>query len=205
LTIKSSSTVSKFKDWFFYQLCGNIFLNRLENIFPYHCAVGGDDSEIEIPKIFDYSACTNVGAFSINKTVVASNRYDFQQHLLRGKEVVQLRRLDSLQLPEAGLIKIDVEGHELEVLRGGVELLRRSGYPPILFEMWDTETHPWYAGAREDLLGFLASLGYSKIERISPLEINYLAQHPANADMKIEFERNPQGILVNIIIWAKSE
>lgn len=43
---------------------------------------------------------------------------------------VPRRRLDSFNFPPVGFIKIDVEGHELEVLRGGAGLLER--YTPAL-------------------------------------------------------------------------
>jgi FkbM family methyltransferase len=54
----------------------------------------------------------------------------------RGRsELVPVRRLDGLDLPAPDLIKIDVEGHEKEVLAGGLGLLRRER-PMIVFESW---------------------------------------------------------------------
>jgi FkbM family methyltransferase len=38
---------------------------------------------------------------------------------------VPTRRLDDYELDAVGFIKIDVEGHELAVLRGGTETIRR--------------------------------------------------------------------------------
>jgi FkbM family methyltransferase len=48
---------------------------------------------------------------------------------------VPVRRLDGLDLPAPDLIKLDVEGHEAEVLCGAQELLRRHR-PVIIFESW---------------------------------------------------------------------
>lgn len=54
----------------------------------------------------------------------------------RGRsDPVAVRRLDGLDLPAPDLIKIDVEGHEAEVLSGGLETLRRQR-PMIVFESW---------------------------------------------------------------------
>ena len=68
---------------------------------------------------------------------------------------IQVKRsmLDSFCTPETkpSLIKIDVEGHELQVLRGGQECLRN--YKPILI----VESFP---PQQEEVLCFLSDLGY---------------------------------------------
>jgi FkbM family methyltransferase len=46
---------------------------------------------------------------------------------------VRLSRLDELELPRPALVKIDVEGHETEVLRGATGLLKR--HPIIVCEI----------------------------------------------------------------------
>lgn len=51
-------------------------------------------------------------------------------------ESVKIMTLDDLQLPFAHLIKIDVEGLELEVLKGGKNWIKQSKRPPILLEVW---------------------------------------------------------------------
>jgi FkbM family methyltransferase len=53
---------------------------------------------------------------------------------------VQVRRLDDLRLDDIGFVEIDVEGHELAVLRGATETLRRSR-PAILVEA-EERHHP---------------------------------------------------------------
>lgn len=47
----------------YLQLCGNIFLNGLENIFPKNIAVSNKNGIIQIPTIKDYSLCQNVGGY----------------------------------------------------------------------------------------------------------------------------------------------
>jgi FkbM family methyltransferase len=72
-----------------------------------------------------------------------------------GELTVQVRTLDSFHLPQVDLLKVDVEGYELEVLRGAIETLERC-HPAIMIEM-----HHW-AGAEKEaaLFEILAGLGY---------------------------------------------
>jgi FkbM family methyltransferase len=77
---------------------------------------------------------------------------------------VDVWTLDSFELSDIGCIKIDVEGFEKEVLLGARDTLKRSGYPPIVFESWcpwdkTTET------VRQELFDCLHGFGYE----ITPL------------------------------------
>jgi FkbM family methyltransferase len=65
-------------------------------------------------------------------------------------------QLDSLSLDPIGFVKIDVEGHELSVLLGAKNILRRDG-PTLLIEA--EERHR--PGAVESIRSFLADYGYS--------------------------------------------
>jgi FkbM family methyltransferase len=56
-------------------------------------------------------------------------------------------------------IKLDVEGGELDVLRGAVKLLERAPRPVILAEVQDVRTRAWGYKARETI-DYLASEGY---------------------------------------------
>ena len=68
---------------------------------------------------------------------------------------VETRRLDEEGLGDVGFIKIDVEGHELAVLRGAEGLLRRCR-PALLIEASD-EHRP---GALASIRSLLEPLGY---------------------------------------------
>jgi FkbM family methyltransferase len=110
---------------------------------------------------------------------------------------VQAVRLDDLGLNGIGFVKIDVEGHELAVLRGAADTLRRDR-PTLLIEA-EERHHP---GAVAAVAGFLAGLGYRgcfetggirrPIEEFDPVE----HQNPANIDGWVT-----RGIYVNNFVF----
>lgn len=75
----------------YYQLCGNIFLNRLDNCYAYHHALGERHEVIEIPEV-DFNQVSNVGAYSLKPEYMAVE----QIHLNQQKHTVQQIRLDDL-------------------------------------------------------------------------------------------------------------
>lgn len=68
---------------------------------------------------------------------------------------VRLTPIDALELAPVGVVKIDVEGHELAVLRGARRLLH-TDRPAVIVE--SEERH--HAGGVERVRRFLADLGY---------------------------------------------
>ena len=79
---------------------------------------------------------------------------------------VPITTLDSFQLDNIGLIKLDVEGFEKNVLEGGLETLKRNGYPRIFFESWadyrEREGMPANK-LRTELFNYVRSIGYDII------------------------------------------
>ncbi len=75
---------------------------------------------------------------------------------------VPTRPLDEFGLDDVGFIKIDVEGHELAVLTGAEQTLRRCR-PTLLVEA-DDRHRP---GAVETVRSFLTALGYEVAPAIS--------------------------------------
>lgn len=74
-----------------------------------------------------------------------------------GKGNIEVKRMDDLNLPKFGLLKIDCERYELEVIKGGLETIMK--YKPIVI----VEQHPdtqYCAG------NFLKNIGAKEITNI---------------------------------------
>ena len=69
-------------------------------------------------------------------TIEPENKLAALAHQSIEAHSVPMRTLDSFALRNVGFIKIDVEGHELAVLRGGTETIRRWR-PAVLIEVED--------------------------------------------------------------------
>ena len=68
--------------------------------------------------------------------------------------------LDEYNLDNIGFIKIDVEGMEYKVLKGGVKTIKKNNYPPILFELWPVGHNEMTEEKHQQLVDFLEDLGY---------------------------------------------
>ena len=68
---------------------------------------------------------------------------------------VPTRRLDDYKLDAVGFIKIDVEGHELAVLRGASATIQRC-HPSMLIEIEER----YKLNSTRDVYNFLAGFGY---------------------------------------------
>lgn len=173
----------------YYQLCANVFLNRLDNYYALNQAVGDFNGVVEMPEI-NYEVSQNVGAFSFEKQY--RELHGIENSILETMTKVPIITLDNFEVEKAPvLIKIDVEGFELNVLKGGAGFLEHHKYPPILFEAWSFD---WFKEGRGALLGFLEKLGY-KITSFNTSD--YVAQHPSNS-VSVTFTMQENGsIAVN--------
>lgn len=79
---------------------------------------------------------------------------------------IGLKRLDDVYSGVPSLMKIDVEGHELEVLKGAEQTIRRHR-PHLYVEIFDFDTNP--------TTQFIQDLGYTQV--IPRPEHNYLFIH----------------------------
>lgn len=134
----------------FNVLCANLALNCIENVTPLSIAAG-DENKVVKAQSPDFNVVNNFGAFSVGSG-------DFH---------CPVRTIDHLWLSDVTLIKIDVEGYELEVLRGAVETIARC--KPALYVENDRQEKS------EELCKFIESLDYSMTDHVVPLvvEDNY--------------------------------
>ena len=96
----------------YYALCAGAALNDLENLYAYHHGLGATVRDERISRL-DYGAEQDHGAFSL-----------LHQGDVR-PETVRIITIDSIGLPRLDLLKIDVEGMEIEVLQGGRSTIAR--------------------------------------------------------------------------------
>ena len=114
---------------------------------------------------------------------------------------VPVRRLDDLALDNVGLVKIDVEGHELAVLRGAVDTLRRNR-PAVVVEA-EERHHPDAVAAITELLSGLGYAGYFDVEGVRRAVEEFDAaehQNPANiGDRQDDWQAH--GVYVNNFVF----
>lgn len=94
---------------------------------------------------------------------------------------VPVKTLDSFNLKDIGFIKIDVEGFEEKVIRGGLLTIISNNYPPILFECWRAgqivqDGTVYTQEKRDSLFNLLRTLGYEILEGWGNID-NHLAVH----------------------------
>lgn len=171
----------------FQQLCGNVFLNRLDNCHLYNVAVGDRDGEVMTPSP-DYAQASNIGGLSLDPAIRARQTGSATDGETCEKRL--LRCLDGMDLPTVSLLKIDVEGMEAEVMQGAGRLLEKSGWPPVLFECWSEQSAPWFAEGRQRTLDAFTALGY----QTWLIGETGLAQHPDCARQFELIETGPQQV-----------
>lgn len=113
-----------------------------------------------IPRVQVYSAALSSRDGSANLWIPQlDGEASLSEHVGGTPVEVPLIKLDSLCLPKVGFMKIDVEGHELEVLRGGEQTIRASR--PTLFVEIEQRHHPEQSIDR--IIDSIRELGYDEV------------------------------------------
>jgi FkbM family methyltransferase len=158
----------------FYALAGNIAMNNCFNARAIWGAVGSSNGTIPVPHL-NYMKPTSFGSLELRKK--DSNEFIGQEVNYDPVFAIETRllTLDSLSLRRVDLIKIDIEGMEIEALLGAEQLLRQHK-PILIIEKIKSKD--------EGIVNFLTALGYKSI----PIGINILGVHetdPTLLNLKI--------------------
>jgi FkbM family methyltransferase len=159
----------------FYALAGNVALNNCWNVSARWMALGEAPGQIDVPEP-DYLRPGSFGSLEIRKR--GSTEFIGQEVSYEAGDCVPtpMQSIDNLALERLDFIKLDIEGMEMEVLRGARATLERLK-PIVQVEIIKSDA--------KELQEFLQGLGY----RVVPVGINFLAFHstdPVLAHIRIE-------------------
>jgi FkbM family methyltransferase len=147
----------------YYALAGNIAINNCFNARAIHAAVTSQSGTMKMPKP-NYLTNSSFGSLELRKrdgTEFIGQAIDYSEDKMVDVRTVNL---DSFNFPRLDLVKIDVEGMELDVLAGAVKCIG-DNHPILLVEVLKTDSK---------MLGaWLASYGYT----IIPSGLNFIAIH----------------------------
>ena len=124
------------------------------------------------PFLKNISDLNNVKSHNValyNKNIDGLLSTDFKdsgQNMIdeNGTVKVKARKLDSYRLENLGLIKIDVQGSELEVLEGSVETIKKSN-PILVVEILNKRTYNKYINNKRTI-DLLFSLDYEIVNAL---------------------------------------
>jgi FkbM family methyltransferase len=158
----------------FYALAGNITLNNCFNARAIWAAVGAESGTLRIPTP-DYLTPASYGSLELRKTETTEyigQAVDYGDGAL---SPVRMVAVDDLGLTRVDLIKIDIEGMEIEALNGARETLERFK-PCLMVER--------IKAGEDEIKALMTGLGY----RVMAMGPNLLAIHetdPAAQQVKV--------------------
>lgn len=121
-------------------------INQIWNLFPHNVAVGGKLDQL---KIYDRTEINRGAATLIHPGGSVNESYEV--------DVMPIDWLiENRKLPRPTLIKIDVEGFELEVLKGAEKLLASSQAPMLCVEY--STYLPQHGGETRDIFRFVQAV-----------------------------------------------
>ena len=129
----------------------NISLNNFKNIQIENIGLGSEDER----KKMSIEVSSNRGMNKIVTEELANQNY----------ETIEVQKLDNWivnkNITSIDLVKMDVEGYEHNIIKGGIETLKK--YLPILFIEIDDNMLKSSGTSAKDLITTLESIGYDDI------------------------------------------
>jgi FkbM family methyltransferase len=147
----------------YYALAGNIAINNCFNARAIFAAVGASEGEISVPRP-DYFSPSSFGSLEIRKTSTTEFIGQVIDYTEANGVRTKMTSIDALNLKRLDLIKIDIEGMEMEALIGAEQSIK-AYKPQLMIEKIKSN--------EDEIRKFLARFDY----QIFPLGINILAIH----------------------------
>lgn len=132
----------------YYQLCAQVFMNGLDNVFCHNVALGNEEGVVEMEKPDYYSKDhVNFGDVCVKNSSTGIDT-----------ESVRLKKLDSYKFNRVAFIKLDVQGYEPFVLEGAVNTIQE--HRPYMMIEFEEPTLNKFGKSEEALKEQVESLGY---------------------------------------------
>lgn len=165
--VKNGKVIGFEPDPYNYSACiNNLKQNNFDNSEVLNLGLGSEEAILDMEVRTPSNRGGNRISTSLNKDGIK----------------IQVKKLDglfpALDMDHLDLIKIDVEGYELRVLKGSEEILKK--YKPILFIELDNDNLMDQGDSAQALIDFLTQLGYKSIynaETNQPLEASMDFSH----------------------------
>jgi FkbM family methyltransferase len=128
-----------------------LFLNRCRNVVVQDFALGNENAEADLFVVQG----TQTGCNSLRPPQVFSGTLPVRVPVVRLDDWLAKRKFGQVHF-----MKLDVEGAELETLKGAIQLLGGRPRPVLLVEVQDIRTQPWGYRA-EEIQICLRKFGYA--------------------------------------------
>jgi len=118
---------------------------QAKNYTLFDCGLGSESKTVQVNYVAEHSKNTQVDS--------------------RGNYTAQIRTLDSFNLNHIDYIKMDVEGYELEILKGAIALLQQQS--PIIHMEMKTGGLTKFNLNKQMMRDWLSQYGYQQVLKIS--------------------------------------
>ena len=136
------------------EFCGRVVAFEPDKVH-YECLVKNVPEDIETHQL----------AVGSEQKMISLSEDDFtQSKRVIGEGTIPMVTIDSLGLEDIDLIKIDVEGYEMEVLNGASEALAQTTY--VMIELNNNSKK--YGSSNGQITKFLTQRGFSQLIRTWP-------------------------------------
>lgn len=117
----------------YYALAGNVALNNCMNVKAVHGAVSSLSGTIRVPRI-NYEVLSNFGGIAMREGLLVHGPGQDLSYDKHEMDVVNCFALDDSKLSRLDILKIDVEGMEIDVLKGANATIGKL--KPVVITEW---------------------------------------------------------------------